>query len=148
LSNHSNNSRTQRILCAEDNPHDRYILGEAFENIGLNVQIDTVTDGEKLLQMLRTADKPPGDGSRRSPGYDLLVLDANLPCRTGLEVLSAIHSNERALPLPVVVVSSYLSEPDKGQLETFGVRAVLTKPMDFDQYIELARTISTFLRAV
>jgi two-component system, chemotaxis family, response regulator Rcp1 len=136
LSNHSDSSLpTQTILCAEDNPHDRYFLGEAFETIGLNVKIETVTDGDELLQRLTNP-----------ISYDLVVMDANLPRRNALEVLATIQSKGQPMPSPVVVVSSFLSQPHRDKLEALGVRAVFTKPMDFDQYLQLAKTLSKFLQ--
>jgi CheY-like chemotaxis protein len=138
LSNHSDSSLpTQTILCAEDNPHDRYFLGEAFETIGLNVKIETVTDGDELLRRLTNP-----------TSYDLVVMDANLPRLSALEVLTAIQLEGQSMPSPVVVLSSYLSQPHKDKLEALGVQAVFTKPMDFDQYVHLAKTISKFLQPV
>ena len=127
----TNPETARRILLAEDNPHDQFLLEESFAAENLNVQIDSVSDGDQLIERLRAA----------AGSYSVIVLDAHLPKRSAEEVLAVLQAEQGQLPVPVVVLTSLLPEAQKIRFQELGVRAILTKPLDLDEYLVLARTI-------
>ena len=119
---------------AEDNPEDALLLEESFRAENLPVVIECVSDGEQLLNRLRQ----PGFALNH---YSLIVLDAHLPRRSAEEVLATLHAGQGALHVPVVILSSMISDSQRDQFLQLGVAAVITKPLDLDEYIALARTL-------
>jgi CheY-like chemotaxis protein len=134
----SRRTRT-RILLAEDNPQDVYLLKEAFEVENLDVELDCVSDGDELLtRLLRIA---ADDGDK----YDLVLLDSHLPRRDTEDVLVILQSQQKSLSVPVIVLTSLISEPDKVRLLDLGVNEVLSKPLDLNEYFSLVRQLNSVL---
>ena len=127
-----------RILLAEDNPHDCFLLEEAFSNANIAVHIECVPDGDQLLNRLREAQ------GGNSP-FGLIVLDAHLPRRSAEEVLTAIQDGHDQLDIPVVVLSSLISEQEKKRFLELGVHSNLSKPLDLNEYLDLARNLEKIL---
>jgi len=128
-----------RILLAEDNPQDEFLLREALVNEGVKVELDCVQDGDELLKRLIQLDRD------EAPCYGLVLLDAHLPRRNAGEVLSILSADNKSLNLPVVVLTTMLSEQDKAHLLALGVREVLSKPLDLNEYFSLARRLKSIL---
>ena len=125
------------MLLAEDNPLELLLLQEAFQNAELAVEIVCVPDGDQLLQRLRLA----ADGQE---SYGLVVLDVHLPKRSASEVLMALKSENRRLEMPVVVLTTLISEADKTDLLKLGVHEILSKPSDLNEYFVLSTKLSSF----
>ena len=126
--------RTFRILVVEDNPADVFLLEEALKECDFAVQLDHVSDGEAAIEWIRTCDE-----EKRRP--DLVILDLNLPKRSGHEVLQSIRSNEATRSLPVIVMSSSVSSRDIGRAYEFQANSYVRKPGDLDQLFEVVRMI-------
>lgn len=130
-----------RILLAEDNSHDQFLLEEAFRSQHLGIEIENVTDGDHVTQRLL----PDPAGSGALP-YDLIVLDAHLPCVSAEEVLEGLMATAVPVAIPIVVLSSALSEAEKMRFTRLGAGAVMMKPLDFDEYLALARALYAMVR--
>ncbi len=130
-------AEARRILLAEDNPSDALLFQLAFTSQNLPFEIDTVPDGERLMSRLRELAETP------DRQFSLAVLDVNLPRRTAEEVLSVLDQERIKLDIPVVILSSFLSESRQQRLRQLGVRKILTKPMDFDGYLQLATQVAS-----
>lgn len=137
--NSSRSNSNRRILVAEDNPHDLFLLAEAIIAEKLNMEIDSVVDGDELFNRLTTL----GENAREA--YGLVVLDYHLPRRSAEEVLMALNQQQRNLGIPLVVMTTAISEGDKRRLLKLGVREILSKPFDLSEYSVLALTLSSFL---
>jgi CheY-like chemotaxis protein len=129
----------RRILVAEDNPQDFFLLKEAFQGEALEVELDCLTDGDQLLErLLELADES-------SPSYGLVLLDAHLPRRTAEEVLKMLQLARKSLSIPVIVLTTLLSDKDKARLRNAGVSEVLSKPLDLTEYFSLAQHLNSRL---
>jgi CheY-like chemotaxis protein len=130
----------RRILMAEDNPHDHYLLLEAFSTERLDVDVQCVSDGNQLLSRLR--------GLRNSAdnAFHLVLLDVNLPCLSAEEVLSILRSEHKTVDVPIVVLSSMVPDQQKHRLAELGVHTILSKPLDLDEYLELAKTLDSIIQ--
>lgn len=103
------------------------------------MEIDAVHDGDQLLARLTTL------GSDARNTYGLVVLDYHLPRRSAEEVLIALNQQQRNLGIPLVVMTTLISEGEKRRLSKLGVREILSKPFDLSEYFALARTLSSML---
>jgi CheY-like chemotaxis protein len=129
-----------RILLAEDNPQDVFLLQEAFTNANLTVEIQSVNDGDELLKrLLREEPSAP-------PSIDLVLLDVRLPRRTAPEVLQMLRARRPHFDVPIVVLSSLISPQDRARFVELGTREVLSKPLDLEDYVGMAKTLYSFIR--
>jgi CheY-like chemotaxis protein len=127
------------VLLVEDDAGDALIIQEAFEYYKIRNRLHVVTDGEKALRFLRRTE-PYADAPR--PG--LILLDVNLPRVGGLEVLAEMKTDPGLLMLPVVMLTSSRAEEDILRSYTLHANAYVSKPVDFEHFIEAIRQIDDF----
>jgi len=125
-----------RILVAEDNPADVYLLREAFNVSGEEIEILVVSDGEQALEYVQRQGR---FGNAAVP--DLVVLDLNLPKSDGGDVLRCIRETPAYADVPVVVLTSSDSPRDRKTAESLGANCFITKPSDLDAFLALGRTL-------
>ncbi len=137
--NHHNDSL--RIVLADDDSDDRLMACEAFDEARVTNPIDTVVDGEDLLDYLhrrgRHSDRPGGD-----PG--LILLDLNMPRMDGREALAAIKSDENLRRIPVVVLTTSKAEEDLLRTYDLGVNSFVVKPVTFAGLVDVVRTLDHY----
>jgi CheY-like chemotaxis protein len=132
--------RPVEILLAEDNPGDAKLTRKALEQGNVSNNLHVVTDGVEALQYLRQE----GDHADK-PRPDLILLDLNMPRKSGREVLAEIKDDEDDLRrIPVVVMTSSEAEEDIVQSYDLHANAYLTKPIDFDGFIDVVQRIEDF----
>lgn len=127
------------VLLVEDDPGDVLMTREALEQHRIRNRLHVVSDGEQAIDFLRHA----GDfASARRPG--LILLDLNLPRRNGLEVLAEVKSDSELMPIPVVILTT--SDAHEDILRSYSLRAnaYITKPIDFDRFMNAIRQIDDF----
>ncbi len=127
------------ILIAEDNEDDVLLIREAFEEVNMINRIAVVRDGEEALAYLR------GEGpfsQTRLPG--MVLLDINMPKKTGLEVLTEIKSDLRFRPLPVVMLT--VSERDEDIIRSFeqGACSYIRKPVTLTRFIAVVKQFEMY----
>ena len=135
--------RPVEILLVEDSPTDAMFAREALEYSKVCNNLHAVTDGVEAMAFLRREGKYAA-----VPRPDLILLDLNLPKMDGREVLSKIKEDERLKVIPVVVLTSSKDEADV--LKAYGLHAncYIVKPVDFEKFAEVVKTIETFWFAV
>ncbi len=127
------------VLLVEDDEGDVLMTREAFEHYKITNQLHVVPDGEAALAFLRRTG-PYADAPR--PG--LILLDVNLPRRNGLEVLAELKQDPDLLLIPVVILTTSRAEEDILRSYSLHANAFVTKPVDFEQFIEAIRQIDNF----
>lgn len=127
------------VLLVEDDPGDVLITREAFEQHGIRSRLHVVSDGEQAIEFLRRV----GDFTT-APKPGLILLDLNLPRRNGLEVLAEVKADSELLPIPVVVLTTSHAQEDILRSYSLHANAYITKPMDFDHFINAIRQIDNF----
>jgi two-component system, response regulator len=128
-----------RMLLIEDDPYDVELIRLAFEDHPLLNQIDIVSDGEQALQYLFDY-----DSLNPRPLPRLILLDLKLPKVSGLRVLEAIRSHSRTRQLIVVVMSSSQEDNDLHTCYDLGVNSYIVKPLDLQQFLEVARQVGLY----
>jgi CheY-like chemotaxis protein len=134
--------RIINVLLVEDDPGDVLMTREAFEEY-LHNRLDVVTDGAAALAYLRR-EEPYTD----APCPDLVLLDLNLPRRDGREVLQEVKADEDLRHIPVIVLTTSQAEEDVLRSYQLHANAYVTKPVDFDGFIEAIRQIDHFFVSV
>jgi CheY-like chemotaxis protein len=137
------NERQVEILLVEDDPGDVVMTREAFQDYKLRNQLHVVNDGADAMSFLRQEGEYAG-----RPRPDLVLLDLNLPRMDGREVLEAIKSDPELASIPVVVLTTSENEDDVLRSYSLHANAYVTKPVDFERFIEVVRQIDDFFVTV
>ena len=133
------NGKPIEILMVEDNPGDVRLTKEALKDGKVRNSINVVTDGEEALSYLHKEGK-----YINSPRPDLILLDLNLPKKDGRDVLKEIKSSETFRRIPVVILTTSKAEEDIFKAYDSYANCYITKPVDLDQFINVARKIEDF----
>jgi CheY-like chemotaxis protein len=131
------------VLLVEDDAGDVLMTREAFEHYKIRNTLHVVTDGEQALQFVRRE----GDFAA-APRPGLIMLDLNLPRRDGLEVLAEIKADPELRLIPVVILTTSQAEEDIVRSYALHANAYVTKPVDFERFIEVIRQIDNFFITV
>lgn len=131
------------ILLVEDDPGDVLMTQEAFEHHKIRNALHVVSDGVEAIRFVRR--EPPYTDVPR-PG--LILLDLNLPKKDGREVLAELKSDPDLRTIPVVVLTTSEAEEDILRSYSLHANAYVTKPVDFDRFIEVVRQIDDFFVTV
>jgi len=120
----------QPILLIEDDATSAELLRLALKKAGLKRPLKVLSDGDQAVAYLS-----------KNPPPALLLLDVNLPGKSGLEVLTWLRSRVSTRPLPVVMLTSSAASKDIDEALRLGIRAYCVKPADFGNLKKLARII-------
>lgn len=131
------------VLLVEDDPGDILMTKEAFEHYKIRNQLHVVTDGEQALQFLRQA-----GGYASAPRPGLILLDLNLPRRDGLEVLAELKQDPVLRVIPVVILTTSQAEEDILRSYSLHANAYVSKPVDFERFMDVIRQIDSFFVTV
>lgn len=131
------------VLLVEDDPGDVLMTREAFEDNKVQNHLHVVNNGVDALAFLRRE----GDYAD-APTPDLVLLDLNLPRMDGREVLAAVKADPELRSIPVVVLTTSEAEEDVLRSYALHANAYVTKPVDFERFIEIVRRIDDFFVSV
>jgi CheY-like chemotaxis protein len=130
------------ILVAEDNKYDRLILQEVFAELGWNVSLRFVTNGEEVMDYLNRRNTFAAPNT--APRPVLVLMDLNMPRLTGNEALRLIRADPALCMLPVIVLSTADSPKLVIQAYANGINAFMTKPGAFEEFVDLLRRFGAF----
>jgi CheY-like chemotaxis protein len=131
------------VLLVEDDPGDTLMIKEAFEDNKVRNRLTCVADGVEALEYLRREGQYAD-----APRPDLVLLDLNLPRKDGREVLAEIKGDGELSTIPVVVLTTSAAEEDVLRSYKLHANAYVTKPVDFERFIEVVRQIDEFFVTV
>jgi two-component system, chemotaxis family, response regulator Rcp1 len=122
--------RIVRILLAEDNPADVYLIEEALREHKVNFNITVAEDGEAAMTMLERGQVQP----------DIVLLDLNMPKRSGGEVLDRLRK-ESGKDIPVIILTSSDSPTDREEAFRLGATRYIRKPTGLDEFLQIGAVI-------
>jgi CheY-like chemotaxis protein len=125
------------VLLVEDDPGDVVLIQEAFEHNKVRNTLHVAGDGVEAMEFLRSGSRP-----------DLILLDLNLPRKDGREVLAEVKGDAALRSIPVVVLTTSKAEEDILRSYDLHANAYVTKPVDFNRFIEVVRQIDEFFVTV
>jgi CheY-like chemotaxis protein len=127
------------VLLIEDDAGDVLLTKEAFAHHRAHDTLYVVGDGEQAIQFLRRTGDYTG-----VPRPGLILLDLNLPRRTGLEVLADLKADDDLHTIPVVVLTTSQAEEDIVRSYSLHANAYVSKPVDFQRFSDAVRQINDF----
>jgi CheY-like chemotaxis protein len=127
------------ILLVEDNLGDVRLTKEALRESKVSTRMHVVLDGVQALAFLRREGDYAG-----MPRPDLILLDLNLPKKSGREVLAEIKGDEYLRRIPVVILTTSQAEQDIIETYNLHANAYVNKPVDLDQFIKVVKSIEDF----
>jgi CheY-like chemotaxis protein len=130
------------ILLVEDREDDILLIQRAFEKAYINNPVQIVRDGEEAIAYLRGVGKYANRAEYPLP--DLMLLDLKLPGIDGLEVLRWVREQPGLSCLRVVVLTSSDDMRDVNAAYRLGANSFLVKPMDFDDIVQLSKSLTTY----
>jgi CheY-like chemotaxis protein len=122
------------ILLVEDNSQDARLVREALKDSKLDHVLEVATDGEAAMQVLYSAEFRP----------HIILLDLNLPKKSGIEVLKEIKKDSSLRPIPVIVLTNSRSEDDVVLAYASHCNAYVRKPLGFDGLLDALNRIGQF----
>lgn len=131
------------ILLVEDNPADVRLIREVLKETKLVNALHVVGDGIEALRFLH-GEEPYAD----APAIDLLLLDLNLPKKSGQEVLEEIKEDPHLRVLPVVILTTSSAESDVLAAYESYANCYITKPLDLEQFMKVVHSIEDFWLAI
>ncbi len=134
---------TFQILMAEDSVSDAELAREAFKGGNIKTELVIVEDGIEALDFMNAAGKY---ASRLMP--DLIILDLNMPRMNGKTVLRSLKQHPQFKVIPVVILTTSQDEVDVEQSYGLAASCYVTKPMDFEKFLEAAAAIKNFYFSV
>jgi two-component system, chemotaxis family, response regulator Rcp1 len=127
------------ILLVEDNPGDIRLTKEVLKEGKIRNNLNVVTDGEEALLFLKKVGQYKDVFTP-----DIILLDLNLPKKDGREVLSQIKEDPILKLIPVIVLTTSDAEQDIMNMYAHHANCYITKPVDFNQFINVIRSIENF----
>jgi two-component system, chemotaxis family, response regulator Rcp1 len=128
-----------QILLVEDSLPDIELTLEALQDAKFANNVNVARDGQEALEYLQRKGAY-ADAIRP----DLIILDLNLPKRSGQEVLSAIKDDADLRRIPVAVLTTSAAEADVVRSYDLGANCYLTKPVDVEQFLRVVQSIEDF----
>jgi CheY-like chemotaxis protein len=135
--------RTINILLVEDNSADIRLTQEALKDGKIANTLHVVKDGVQAMDFLYK--RPPFENALTP---DLILLDLNIPRKSGQEVLKEIKQDNQLKFIPVVIITTSASELDVAKTYANDANCYITKPVDFEQFIYVIKIIDDFWLSV
>jgi two-component system, chemotaxis family, response regulator Rcp1 len=127
------------VLLIEDSPGDVRLTREAFREFDGGLDLHVAVDGAEAICFLRR-----GGIRVQAPRPDLILLDLNLPKKDGREVLAEIKQDDNLKTIPTVILTTSDAEADVEAIYQLRANCYLTKPVEFDAFECLVKSISDF----
>jgi len=130
------------ILLVEDNPDDEILTIRALNKNHIRNEVVVAHDGAEALDYIFGTGAFAGRNLNELP--EVVLLDLKLPKVDGLEVLKRIRAERRTKLLPVVMLTSSLEQVDLARCYANGVNSYVRKPVDFVQFMEVAKQLGMY----
>jgi two-component system response regulator len=135
-------ARPITILMADDDPDDRLMTREAFQESHLVNDLRLVEDGVELMDYLKRRGRFANPDDSPRPG--LILLDLNMPRKDGREALQEIKADPALRAIRVVVLTTSKAEEDILRTYDLSAASYITKPVTFDALLDVVRTLGKY----
>ena len=129
-----------QILLAEDNGADVVLIREALKGLKRGHDLVVVPDGEKAMDLIERIDQ-----QELAPCPSLLLLDLNLPRRSGTEVLQRLRQSPKCCGIPVVILTSSEAPRDKESAKQLRADFYFRKPSDLTEFMKIREVVEALL---
>jgi two-component system, chemotaxis family, response regulator Rcp1 len=132
--------RRALVLVVEDNQADVFLVEQAVRLRKLPVRLLMLDNGEDALRYFAHADTDPA-----APCPDAVLLDLNLPRRSGREVLEQVKSTVRCRHVPVIILTSSNSPEDRRETAALGAIRYFRKPTSYQEFLKIGEVLEEVL---
>lgn len=122
------------IVLAEKDAEYQEIFQEALEEASIPASLTIVNDGKELMDKLKSA---------QSSTFNVVVLDMNIPKKSGIQCLKEIRKDHKWNNTFSVVLTSNKNRNQVEKAYLAGANLFVTKPDSYNDYIETVRKILT-----
>jgi len=129
-----------RIVLVEDAEPDVFLVREALERAGLKADLEVLDDGEKAVDFIDRLEQDPA-----APRPHLVLLDLNLPKKSGAQVLERVRQSSAFEDVPVVILTSSESPADKERAAQFKATEYFKKASRLDEFMKLGPLVRGLL---
>ena len=130
------------ILMADDDMDDCELTKEAFVESHLANDLRFVGDGEELMDYLHRRGKYAD--ATQSPRPGLILLDLNMPRKSGREALTEIKSDPQLRGIPVIVLTTSTAEQDILRSYDSGANSFISKPVGFSELVDAVKSLGKY----
>jgi CheY-like chemotaxis protein len=130
--------RSMQLLLVEDNKADIVLTRRAFKKSKFDFDLHIARDSAQALHMLNKT----GD-HEDTPAIDLILLDLNLPEKSGIDVIIDIKKSPDLMHIPVIMLSSSKTQIDAIKNRNLKANSYIVKPNNEQQYAEIVKAIET-----
>src|SRR4051794_27921207 len=131
--------RPIEILLVEDNPADVRLVIEGLKATQMTHYLHTAIDGEQAMDFVHRRGQ-----HQFAPRPDVILLDLNLPRKSGHEVLAGVKADPGNRRIPVIVLTCSEDSSDFEKAYDLNANACIQKPMDLDGMFQILRAIDLF----
>jgi CheY-like chemotaxis protein len=131
------------ILLVDDSENDLMLMRAAFERAGYQCELQTARDGEQAIAYLEGA----GQYSDRTkfPLPQLVLLDLNMPRKTGFDVLAWARSQPQFRNIPIIILTASVRAEDVERTFELGAHSFLVKPTAIAELTAMLRCLREWL---
>jgi two-component system, chemotaxis family, response regulator Rcp1 len=134
--NHPALTGTMEVLLVEDNLEDARLTMEALKRKDIRCRVHLVCDGEEAMEFLQQKGV-----FARTPVPDLILLDMELPKKSGPGVLAEVRGDPRLQNIPVIVLTSSLVHKAVLEVRNLRVDGFMSKPVSWEQFVEVVKLL-------
>lgn len=131
------------ILMAEDDEGHAYLVKRNLERAGITNPIEHFKNGEDILEFLESI----REAINPKHSY-LMLLDIRMPKVDGIEVLKKIKEDETFKTIPVIMLTTTNNPQEINLCHKLGCSNYITKPIEYDKFVETIRRLGLFMRIV
>ncbi len=128
-----------RIVLVEDNPADVFLVREALAWNDIKSQLFVVRDGDEAIRLVQEIERT------QSPCPDLVVLDVNLPRKSGFEVLRRVRASVKCGVAPVAILTSSEAPSDRAEAARLGASSYIQKPSNLRDFMSIGEKLKAIL---
>ncbi len=130
------------VLIADDDVDDRNLLMKALKECNFNNEVVFVEDGQQVMDYLLSRNVHSGSGKDALPAF--ILLDLNMPCKDGRQVLKEIKEHPELKIIPVIVFTTSKASNDITSTYEAGGNCYIIKPSTYNELLDVIRTIDSF----
>src|SRR5262245_29182427 len=133
--------KRRRILVVEDNAMDVFLIHDALQAVQIDADVQVISDGLSAIHFFEAA-----DSDEHAPTPAIVLLDMNLPKKSGAEVLKQLRASFRCRETPVLIVSSSSTPRDVSALQGLAISGYFKKPTNYDDFMKLGPLVKSLLK--
>lgn len=134
------NMSERLILYAEDSQMEQELFKQALKEQDVAFSVRFFNDGEEIISYLLASDQD----SRTYPAPSLIMLDWQMPVKSGLETLKHLKAHNEWKVIPVIIFSSHDDDEIIRSAYESHANAYIKKPLEFDDLPKIIRAIENF----